>query len=140
MNPSGDTAALGTVALPEPEQRKSDGKPATGSLATGGALDPLIPPRQARRAQNGVERHGRGGKGTEVVPALHGAVLRDAEAALVFPGRSMLEPAIHGSRNVAALVFHRIGHGIDAARGASSIHPRVETPSSRTAPNSRSPA
>ena len=37
-------AAIGTVALPELEQRKYDGKLATGSLAAGGTLGPLIPP------------------------------------------------------------------------------------------------
>ena len=37
-------AAIGTVALPELEKRKYDGKLATGSLAAGGTLGPLIPP------------------------------------------------------------------------------------------------
>lgn len=37
-------AAIGTVALPEMEKRGYDRKMATGSLAAGGVLGPLIPP------------------------------------------------------------------------------------------------
>ena len=60
-------AAIGTVALPELEQRKYDGKLSTGSLAAGGTLGPLIPPEHR-------VHHLRGYHGDLDRPTVHGRV------------------------------------------------------------------